>query len=325
MGGVFINYRGEDSDTTAMLVDRELAARFGSDRVFLDCRSILAGTDFVEDLLGRLRACSVLLVVIGPRWLTLTDSDGRRRIDDPADWVRREIVEALTRGLRVIPVLTGNVKLPAAADLPEDIAGLSRRQYVSLRRRYTTPDLTFLVQRITEADPELAKLAAQRQSSIFAAARRRRILTIVAALGTVALTLIGLVLWTTLDTGMPGTPAPTTSYGSIPSGTTTVSLPPFVSGVTYTQAVHAGPGARTYSNPHSLTGEGPRIPNRQNVDVSCIVIAPSAPSVGLYWYRITSPPWNDQYYAPANSFFNGDPEGGLYTHVVDSAVPRCPS
>jgi TIR domain len=165
VGGVFINYRGEDSDTAAALIDRELTARFGSDRVFLDNRSVLAGVDFVEELLGRLRACSVLLVVIGPRWLTLTDATGQRRIDDPADWVRREIAEALGLGLRVIPVLTGNVRLPAAADLPESIAGLSRRQYVPLRRRYTAIDLAFLIERIIEGDPELAKVAARHQLS----------------------------------------------------------------------------------------------------------------------------------------------------------------
>ena len=130
----------------------------------VSCSSCL-GQVLVEELLGRLRDCSVLLVVIGPRWLTLTDAVGQRRIDDPRDWIRREIIEAITRGLRVIPVLTGNVRLPAEAELPRDIAGLSRRQYVPLRRRYTSVDLAFLVERITEADPELAKVAARRQLS----------------------------------------------------------------------------------------------------------------------------------------------------------------
>src|SRR5215475_13182249 len=89
VGGVFINYRGADSDTAAVLIDRELVARLGSDRVFLDSRSIPAGADFAEELLGWLRACSVLVVVIGPRWLSLTDATGRRRLDDPGDWIRR--------------------------------------------------------------------------------------------------------------------------------------------------------------------------------------------------------------------------------------------
>src|SRR5262249_42941454 len=129
-GGGVSKHRGAGRDTGGALVGRGLQGRLGSDRVFLDCRSIPAGADFAEELLGRLRACSVLVVVIGPRWLTLTDAAGQRRIDDPADWIRREITEALSAGLRVIPVLTGGAVLPAAEDLPADIAGLSRRQYL---------------------------------------------------------------------------------------------------------------------------------------------------------------------------------------------------
>jgi hypothetical protein len=63
--GIFISYRGDDSDTAAALIDRELTARFGSDMAFLDCRSIPVGVDFIDELLGQLRACSVLLVVTG--------------------------------------------------------------------------------------------------------------------------------------------------------------------------------------------------------------------------------------------------------------------
>ena len=162
MTGIFINYRGDDSQTAAVLIDQHLTARFGSDQVFLDCRSIPAGADFVDELLGRVRSCSALLVVIGPHWLTLTDEVGRRRIDDPQDWIRREIVEAFTHGLRVIPVLLDGVTLPAETELPADIAGLSRRQYVPLRGRYTEVDLAFLVKRITEKDPGLAEVAADR-------------------------------------------------------------------------------------------------------------------------------------------------------------------
>lgn len=105
---------------------------------------------------------------------------------------------------------------------------------------------------------------------------------------------------------------------------TTVDSPPYVSDRTYTQTVNTPQGARTYTNPRSLVGEGPRVENRKTVEVSCKIIAPSAPSVGTYWYRITSPPWNNQYYSPTNSFLNGDPIGGPYAHDVDPNVPYCP-
>ncbi len=86
----------------------------------------------------------------------------------------------------------------------------------------------------------------------------------------------------------------------------------------------APPRARTCTDPYNLIGEGPRIDNGRSVQVSCKITAPSAPSVGLYWYRIVNPPWDNQYYSPANAFLNGDPAEGPYKHVVDEAVPDCP-
>ena len=65
-GGVFINYRGEDSHSYGALLYTELIRRFGDERVFLDAESIPAGADFIEELLGRVRSAQVLLAVIGP-------------------------------------------------------------------------------------------------------------------------------------------------------------------------------------------------------------------------------------------------------------------
>ena len=155
MTRVFISYRGEDSLTSAAFIRRELAARFGEDRVFLDSTSIPIGTDFAEVLLGRLSMCSVLLAVIGPRWLAARDGGGRRRIDDPDDWVRRELVEAFRLGIRCVPILLDDAQLPRAAELPADIAELSRRQYVHLRRRYTDDDLASLVKKLASDDAAL--------------------------------------------------------------------------------------------------------------------------------------------------------------------------
>jgi tetratricopeptide (TPR) repeat protein len=160
--GVFINYRGEDTHSYGALLYTELVRQFGEDRVFLDCHSIPAGADFVEELLGQVRSARVLLAVIGPRWLTATDPSDRRRIDDPADWIRRELVEAFAIGVRVIPVLTEHASLPDAADLPADIAALGRCQYRQLRRREPVSDLARIIMDLTELDPTLAVTARRR-------------------------------------------------------------------------------------------------------------------------------------------------------------------
>jgi hypothetical protein len=154
---VFINYRGEDSHSYGALLYTELRGQFGKDHVFLDSESIAAGADFVQELLGRVRSAQVVLAVIGPRWLAAScPTTGRRRIDDPADWIHRELVEAFTASVRVIPVLTDDADLPSEADLPADIAALSRCQYRQLRRREPTADLARIVADLVSLDPTLA-------------------------------------------------------------------------------------------------------------------------------------------------------------------------
>jgi hypothetical protein len=71
----------------------------------------------------------VHLVTLGP---TITDEHGRRRLDNPDDFVRLEIEAALTRGVRVIPVLVNGAGMPGVNDLPLGMQGLARRQAVEL-------------------------------------------------------------------------------------------------------------------------------------------------------------------------------------------------
>lgn len=102
---------------------------------------------------------------------------------------------------------------------------------------------------------------------------------------------------------------------------------PFAPDKTHTQIANSSSsaGAKTFKDPRSLTGPGQNIANGNRVQVSCKIASPSAASVGIYWYRIASPPWNNDYYSPANSFLNG---GGLNgspnDRDVDPAVPDCP-
>jgi hypothetical protein len=59
-----------------------------------------------------------MLVVIGTHWLSITDDNGRRRLDDSEDFVRREIEAALQSGIRVIPVLVDGATMPPSDQLP---------------------------------------------------------------------------------------------------------------------------------------------------------------------------------------------------------------
>jgi tetratricopeptide (TPR) repeat protein len=158
--GVFINYRGEDSYSYGALLHAELSHRFGPNQVFLDSESIPAGADYVEQLLRRVRQARVVLAVIGSRWLTAAGPGGRR-IDDPDDWIRRELMEAFAAGLRVIPVLTDDADMPTAADLPDELALLARCQFRRLRHRDASVDLARLVTELADLDPELAAAAAK--------------------------------------------------------------------------------------------------------------------------------------------------------------------
>lgn len=74
----------------------------------------------------------MLLALIGGRWLTLADGDGRRRLDEAGDFVRLEIETALEHGKHVIPVLLDEAVMPKPDELPASMAALARRQALKL-------------------------------------------------------------------------------------------------------------------------------------------------------------------------------------------------
>ncbi|MBT0963808.1 SUMF1/EgtB/PvdO family nonheme iron enzyme [Denitromonas iodatirespirans] len=128
MSGIFISYRRDDSAGHAGRLYDRLEREFPDIRVFMDVEKIAAGEDFTHVIDQTLRQCEGCLVVIGKRWLTTADNYGRRRLDKPDDWVRLEIGAALTRGVRVIPLLVDEASLPPPEALPPELARLSALQ-----------------------------------------------------------------------------------------------------------------------------------------------------------------------------------------------------
>jgi TIR domain len=164
---IFISYRRDDSeDATGRLYDM-LAARFGADQVFMDIDAIPLGLDFARVIRDAVAGCDVFVAVIGKQWLTVTDSNGVRRIDNPDDFVRLEVKEALERDLRLIPVLVQGAEVPAAESLPPDVAALSRRNGIALRGATWRAGAERLIAAIEEE--ELRRAAPEGSESVAAA------------------------------------------------------------------------------------------------------------------------------------------------------------
>ena len=154
MHGIFISYRRDDAAGYAGRLYDRLVAHFGTDRVFMDVQGIEPGVDFVEAIERALRSCEILIVLIGKDWLT-PDSTGRRRLDDPTDFVRLETATALKRGIRVVPVLVEGVPIPRADQLPADLLPLVRRQAVELSHKQwdvTSAELIRTLEKILDRD-----------------------------------------------------------------------------------------------------------------------------------------------------------------------------
>jgi WD40 repeat protein len=144
-GRVFISYRREETASYAGRIYDRLTAQLGEDQVFMDVDTIALGVDFAEVITETLGSCEVLLAVIGPRWLTATDQDGQRRLENPDDLVRLEITAALERDIRVIPILVEGAVMPRRQELPEALASLARRNALSLRHESFRSDADRLV------------------------------------------------------------------------------------------------------------------------------------------------------------------------------------
>jgi WD40 repeat protein len=156
-GGIFVSYRRhESSDFAGRLYDR-LAEHFGKDQVFIDVDAIGPGVDFAEAISHAVAACQVLLAVISPNWLTVTDERGSLRLDDPDDIVRLEVEAALARDVRVIPILVEGAVMPGRKDLPKSLRGLARRNAFRIRHESFRPDAKRL---ITAIAPMLATASA---------------------------------------------------------------------------------------------------------------------------------------------------------------------
>ena len=144
---VFISYRRADSDDIVGRIYDRLVKRFGKESVFKDVDAIPLGADFRIAIDNSLGSCQLLLAVIGQDWLTITEDNGVRRLDNPRDYVRLEVEMALDRGIPVIPVLVRRAIMPSSTDLPLAIRSLAYCNGISVR---SDPDFHRDIDRLIE-------------------------------------------------------------------------------------------------------------------------------------------------------------------------------
>lgn len=145
MSKIFISYRRADSAASCGRIYDRIVARFGKANIFKDVESIPLGSDFKEYIDQVVQQCAVQLVIIGQQWLTITDSRGIRRLDDPIDIVRLEIEAALLRKIPIIPLLVDNAEMPTRENLPIELRPLVAKNGVPVRY---DPDFDRDIQRV---------------------------------------------------------------------------------------------------------------------------------------------------------------------------------
>ena len=148
MARIFISYRRDDTGKTVWRLFDWLERQFGAADVFFDREVIGPGDKFPQVLEHRLVESEVLIAVIGPRWLTIADDQGRPRLWTEQDYVAYEVSSALSRTTRVIPVLVDSARMPAREELPPALSALADNEALPLDDAHFRTDFEKLVDAI---------------------------------------------------------------------------------------------------------------------------------------------------------------------------------
>ena len=176
----FVSYRRDQSSFIARSLRSALAARFGDASVFMDETAIGPGQEWPREIQEAILGCRAMLVIIGPYWLAARDpASGSRRLDDPGDWVRREVEAGLARPeVAVIPVLVDGAAVPDGGDLPPSLRPLTDRNAFVLTGASFDQEIDALVDGIRHGQLSPLRPAGARQSAAdiqdLGVAKRRR-------------------------------------------------------------------------------------------------------------------------------------------------------
>jgi hypothetical protein len=145
MTNIFISYRRADSQGYVGRLHDYLLKYFAEEQIFLDVSSLKGGEEFKARIERIIPTCRALLAIIGPRWLDMRGEGGRRRLDNPEDFVRLEIASALQHRLQIIPVLVAGAQMPPGDTLPAPLKALTKLNALELSQTRFAFDVERLV------------------------------------------------------------------------------------------------------------------------------------------------------------------------------------
>jgi hypothetical protein len=164
---IFLSYSRSDQ-RSARLLWEILRSRLHCE-IFMDVvnNSIRLGTVFPDAVEQAITSSSVFILLMGKAWSSNGVLSGGRPIDDPNNWLRKEVALALEKRIRIIPVLLDGVSMPARGGLPEEISLLSHHHGIAIRDAEFDHDIEPLLETLEElvgsetfTKPDLRLLAA---------------------------------------------------------------------------------------------------------------------------------------------------------------------
>lgn len=254
-GQIFISYRRDDSAGYARAIYDQLVQHFSKERVFMDVDAIEPGLPFDEAIKRAVGQCEVLLVVIGRRWMDKQAGVGPR-INDPKDFVRLEIAAALSRNIRVVPVLLDGAGMPREEELPEPLRALARRNALEVSNSRFSSDTERLIAAVRKALGESDVRATNRESR----GSKSVLYWLVGGLAAGVLGSIAYLYLPTQDRSLPVQPAPSefTDAAKNPSGSVIQDTRSDINGEWQADVVYDWPNAR-YVEKFAFSGEGDEV------------------------------------------------------------------
>jgi hypothetical protein len=135
---IFLSYRREDPTRVKELLYEKLVRLLPGYEIFRDQQSISPASDYQASLINAVLRAQLVLTLVDEFWHSNWCRDANAVVvDNPDDWVFRELQTALYHNIPVLPVIIHPSREPTIVDVPPSLQEICFRQGVTF---YPAPD-----------------------------------------------------------------------------------------------------------------------------------------------------------------------------------------